>query len=758
MDSEVVRFRCLLVIVCVLVATGCQDKNEASRNHLDRGDAYFVAKKYPEAAIEYRNSIQLTPLAPQAHFKLGEVLAAQSAVDGALAAYLRAADLDPDNVEAQLKASHLLLLAGQFADVRTRLRAVLVKHPDNATAALMLGNAMAALGDMEEGMAANRRAIALDPKRAGNYVNLGALLYKQGAKAEAEASYKNAVSIEPNSLMARLGLADFFWLERRVQDAERMYKEALALDPANLRANRAIADFYIASGRILEAEKYLKKVAETGRAAENWYTLADYYVATRRRPQALQILYKLRKEAPHYSEATVRIAFMATIDRQPAQAKRLLDEVLQKNPNYAPALALRAHLFIADRKRVEALAVAEQAVKADIKSEAAYLAHAVAAEANGSREGAIKSYLEVLKLNPGSAEALIELARLYLETKNVGTALDYAEQTVRSNPDLVEARLMRLNVLANHSERQEDAMLELATLLKRYPNSHEVLFQAGQVAVGRKRYSEAYRYFARAREIKPDYMHPLIEMIKLDVQEKKLADAKRRVDLLVSKSPESLESLLIAGTTYALIDGAVAEAYLRKALKLDPSNINADKALAALYLKQNRLDKAREEFVNITKREPLAVAPATMLGIIYEVQGNKQEAERAYLNALRINPHAAAASNNLAWLYVEQGKNLDQALDLALTARKELPRQAEVTDTLGWIYLRKGMLSQAVRALQDAVDQDPFRALYHYHLGLAYAQSGEYGRARVSLQKSLKLEPNFSQSADARRELQKLLY
>jgi Tfp pilus assembly protein PilF len=91
-------------------------------------------------------------------------------------------------------------------------------------------------------------------------------------------------------------------------------------------------------------------------------------------------------------------------------------------------------------------------------------------------------------------------------------------------------------------------------------------------------------------------------------------------------------------------------------------------------------------------------------------------------------------------------------------ARSELPRQAEVSDTLGWVYLRKGMTDQAVRTLQDAIKQDSTKALYHYHLGLAYVQLGEDARAGISIRQALKMDPGFSKAADAQKTLQKLLY
>ena len=80
-----------------------------------------------------------------------------------------------------------------------------------------------------------------------------------------------------------------------------------------------------------------------------------------------------------------------------------------------------------------------------------------------------------------------------------------------------------------------------------------------------------------------------------------------------------------------------------------------------------------------------------MLGTILDLQGKKQEAKARYNRALQIDPRAAVAANNLAWIDANtEGANLDVALQLAQTAKAQLPNQHEIDDTLGWIYYKKG--------------------------------------------------------------------
>ena len=149
-----------------------------------------------------------------------------------------------------------------------------------------------------------------------------------------------------------------------------------------------------------------------------------------------------------------------------------------------------------------------------------------------------------------------------------------------------------------------------------------------------------------------------------------------------------------------------------------------------------------------------SVGANTMLGLLYDAQQNVEEAERWYQRAVQSSPGgAAAASNNLAWMYAERGGNLDQATRLAQAAKGQDPARPQYNDTLGWIYYRRNMTTQAVNTLQLAIDAAPDNPTYQFHMGMALAQAGDDSRARKALERALALEPNLQGAADAPKTL-----
>jgi Flp pilus assembly protein TadD len=138
------------------------------------------------------------------------------------------------------------------------------------------------------------------------------------------------------------------------------------------------------------------------------------------------------------------------------------------------------------------------------------------------------------------------------------------------------------------------------------------------------------------------------------------------------------------------------------------------------------------------------------------LQGKVDQAKTQYEKVLNIDPRAPAAANNLAQIYVDKGENLEVALQLAQTAKAGMSTSHEIDDTLGWIYYKKGMAPQAVSSMKAAVSAQPENAVYLYHLGAAYALNKDKGNARQSLEKALKIQPNFPGADDARKILTSL--
>jgi len=168
------------------------------------------------------------------------------------------------------------------------------------------------------------------------------------------------------------------------------------------------------------------------------------------------------------------------------------------------------------------------------------------------------------------------------------------------------------------------------------------------------------------------------------------------------------------------------------------------------------------------ERRPDNAATYTLIGMLEMNRQNIDAAIDNYKKALAKDENAVFAANNLAWLYAEYGKgNIDEAVRLAQGAVQANPGVPSFSDTLGWVYYKKGLYGAAAEQLKKAVAVDEEAArrsnglptpTYHFHLGVALAATGDKAGARREIENALRLSAkvNFPETDEARKALAKL--
>jgi tetratricopeptide (TPR) repeat protein len=292
------------------------------------------------------------------------------------------------------------------------------------------------------------------------------------------------------------------------------------------------------------------------------------------------------------------------------------------------------------------------------------------------------------------------------------------------------------------------------SLLDRSPQSPLVQTQAGMLAMVKGDHASARAAFDKALSLEERLVEPLAALVALDLQEKKPQQARARIEERLKKTPNSSFVLALAGRTWGVTgDTAKAEEFLRRAIDADASNLDAYSSLAGLYASGRKYDQAVAEFDRLAARQPKSVWPPTLAALVLQAAGKEAEARQRLERLVEANPHAGVAANNLAWIYASKGEQLDRALQLAQAAKAEIPDHPEVNDTLGFVYLKKQLPSLAIPALRLAVEKDPRNPTFHYHLGLAYSQTGDKAAGRKALEEALRLRPDFDGADDARKVL-----
>jgi Tfp pilus assembly protein PilF len=154
------------------------------------------------------------------------------------------------------------------------------------------------------------------------------------------------------------------------------------------------------------------------------------------------------------------------------------------------------------------------------------------------------------------------------------------------------------------------------------------------------------------------------------------------------------------------------------------------------------------------REHPDNIGFRNMLADAYIKTGDPRQAIEQYQQILQRQPGHVPSLNNLAWLYHELGDQ--RALSTARQAHQLAPQSMAITDTLGWILVESGQLTEGLPLLEQAAALPNSPAEIKYHYAAALARSGAKDQAREQLTQLLAKEATFAARDDAQRLLGEL--
>jgi tetratricopeptide (TPR) repeat protein len=280
---------------------------------------------------------------------------------------------------------------------------------------------------------------------------------------------------------------------------------------------------------------------------------------------------------------------------------------------------------------------------------------------------------------------------------------------------------------------------------------------------GRREPKRAREYLEKALERQPTNSQALRFLAQVDLGAGRPADALARIDKAAATGPLAPSLLLLRAQVFASMkEWAKAEEEARRAFAAAPNLQGALELLANIYVAQDRLGEAIASFEEAEKAGALPVSGQQLLARLYLSAGRNAEARPLYEKVVASRSDLPGAKNDLAWLLALEGTEIERALTLAQEAQQAEPESAEVADTLGYVYLKKGLhdpaLQQFKYALElsqrDADDTAIERPEYHYHMGLALQALDRGDEAKSSFERALALDTEFPGAEDARRQLE----
>lgn len=745
-------------LLCAAILTGCsRDPNVRKQKYLESGKKYMAKGKYREASIQFYNALRLDSKFAEAHYELAQSDMQLGMVVDAYVELERTVILEPDNLTARLQLGQLMLAARRYTNAQEQANRILAKEPNNPDAHILKSASEAGLKHIDAAITEMTTAVELDPHRASSYVNLATLQAVQSPESsQAEANFKKAVEVDGKSIPALTALAGYYERKKRFSEAEQILHQAAAMAPKDINVRSSLVNLFLLQGDRPSAEAVAKEAkAALSPDPAGVQFLARFYQTIHDDQAALQEYQQISLQYP--KERDIQHAYLELLmaDGHNEDAGREVEFILKKFPRDEQALIAKGVLLIAQSKFPEARDILQQVLKANARNVVAQSELGNAFKMLGDQGQAASHWNEAARLAPTYLPAQQSLAALAMEKNDLPMLSTIAKNLIENAPNAPDGYLMQAQVDARQGNFH-DSELHLQKAISLSPHSVVPVIDLGRLLAAEKRPVEAEKVFSQVLEFVPQELDALSDLVELYMDNKQPEKALTRAQDFVARFPDNAGAhVLLAKVAGRLKNLELAETELTKAVQLSSSK-DFYALLAAVQMQRGESSQLRATLESDLQKNPDDADAYWMLGTVFDQQDDSLNAETNYRKALQLRPDFGLAANNLAFLLLQNAGNVDEAISFAEIARRKMPGNSEVADTLGWAYYQKGMSGLAIQMLQDAVKNNPQRASFHYHLGMAYAKNGSREHAKEELEKALQLESDDARKDEIRKGLSDL--
>jgi len=263
----------------------------------------------------------------------------------AVPALEKAAQLRPNDAEAQANLGLALLEAGSIDDAKGRFGRALELRPNCAETHNSLANTLRRLGRLEEAILSYQRALQAEPDHAQIHRNLGDTLLSVDRPAEAVASYRQALTLEPDYAEGHGGLGNALVALGRFGEAAASYRCALEIKPESPQLHNNLGNALLNLGRLEEAAAaYQWALRLEPRFAEAHNNLGVALRLRGRTIEARASCHRALAISPDSAAILVALADTYADAGQFAQAQDTLRQAIAAEPDSPEAWAGLAHL------------------------------------------------------------------------------------------------------------------------------------------------------------------------------------------------------------------------------------------------------------------------------------------------------------------------------------------------------------------------------------------------------------------------------
>ncbi|MEW5802585.1 MAG: tetratricopeptide repeat protein [bacterium] len=772
------------ICVSLVVFVGCSSRTERVNKYLVKGDHLAAEGDTARAILEYKSALQLDPKNIRVRLSLGKCYGTQARYSESYRQFMIALELNPESDEARLEIAALLARGNKTQAQRALDELAQLKAPKDyeprysiiqAESYLNLGQPKDAitilsplgdgdkdkdiqrllafcfrqLRDFEKMKNAARTWQALAPSEIPPYILMARYFYqakdKEGVLKELDAMVKS------NGNQGQLTL-----LRARILEDFGMIKEAKAafevLPPELLRER---AHFFLRHGEEEKAEETFRQVlSDQPENIDIVIELSQLLRSRQRLNSARDLLDKTMAlslsdsdKERIFQEKAILYAFQGKL----RDAHDMCTKILKGNQSNVDARFLLGKILFRLGELEQAELNLNQVAVARPELSEAHVLLARCQLANKKNSLAEETLQKVLRLHPSDPMLRMELVDFYMHLKNSPRALKVLEDGLTLKPDDV-GFLVKRGAIRRAEKNYPEAEKDFQYLIQVHPSSFTGYIEMGRLRYMQARPDEAITWFKQAMTKKDGLEQALEALLGIYHERKEFDTAATLLKSLLKDAPDTPSLHYYLGMTYMVQElWEKGEKELLAASTLAPQWSSPYIALAKMYIKQGKLNKAVDEFEQTYQRQP-TLPVGLQLAALYESCGNWKDGIKVYQQMLERNGDIPILLNNLAFSYAEyysEKERLKEAARMAAQSLSIKPGNPTYLDTAAWVAYKQGKLDTAWDYIQKALDISPNEGICNLHAAIILHEKGDAKEALQYLEKAMKyqLDPLFRDKA-----------
>jgi tetratricopeptide (TPR) repeat protein len=314
--------------------------DDRTADALKEAESLLQKQQYQQAEEKLQAIVLKQSANPQAWFDLGFAQSHQGKTTEAVAAYKKAAQLDPKWFEAQQNLGLALAKSGDLPAAAAALRTAVTLKPtvggQQALAAAWLSLAQVTEESQpQDSLAAYQKAAELDPANADAQLGIARMAERAGNAAAAEQQYLKLAAAGNNDSIE--SLISLYLKQKRFSDAETWLHKYLAANPQNTAAQLQLGKLQAAEGKTQEAITTLEPVYKTSPDPKVARELAGLYLETKQYPAAADLLRPLIAQSPNDAQLYLDYGSALMHQLKYAEAQTVLLKAVQLKPDLVEA-------------------------------------------------------------------------------------------------------------------------------------------------------------------------------------------------------------------------------------------------------------------------------------------------------------------------------------------------------------------------------------------------------------------------------------